>query len=82
MVGDIIVYANSLTLAGEVIWFAVWPKLALLLARDRFQPRSYSQVESWVCSKDRVDQVVGGCCRGQSISFHPIVEKCEVVHQH
>ena len=78
-VGDIIGDANSLTLSGEVIWFAVWPKLALLLARDRFQPHSYSQVESWACSKNRVDQVFGGCCRGRSISCHPLGEQCEVV---
>ena len=70
-VGDIIGDANSLTLAGEVIWFAVWPKLALLLARDRFQPHSYSQVESWACSKNWVDQVVGDSCRGLIFSSHP-----------
>ena len=66
-VGDIIGDAKELSLAREVIWFAVWTKFALLLARDRFQPHSYSQVESWACSKNRVDQVVGGCCRGRSI---------------
>ena len=72
-VGDIIGDANSLTLGGEVIWFAVCPNLALLLARDRFQPHSYIQVESWACSKNRFDQVVGGCCRGRSIPYHPLV---------
>ena len=50
-VGGIVGDANSLTLAGEVIWFAVWSNLALLLVRERFQPHSYSQVDPWACSK-------------------------------
>ena len=43
--GDIINDANSLTIVVEVIYWAVWSKIELLLARDWFQPHFYIRVE-------------------------------------